>query len=89
MKLQNRENTKARYAKLHNFFPLLPHTWLILAKRFTNLKVNLKCLGFYIGAKMQLVSYDFEYFYQCIMTRWGLRDSKGPTLMHQAHLVQN
>ena len=42
-----------------------------------------------IGAKMQLVSYEFEYFYQCIMTFWGLRDSKGPILMHQAHLVQN
>ena len=25
-------------------------------------------LKLYIGAKMQLVSYEFEYFYQCIMT---------------------
>ena len=66
-----------------------PHTWLTSTKRFTNLKVNLKHLGLYIGAKMQLVSYEFEYFYQCIMTFWGLRDSKGPILMHQAHLVQN
>ena len=65
------------------------HTWLTSTKRFTNLKVNLKRLGLYIGAKMQLVSYEFEYFYQCIMTFWGLRDSKGPILMHQAHLVQN
>ena len=54
------------------------HTWLTSTKRFTNLKVNLKRLGLYIGAKMQLVSYEFEYFYQCIMTFWGLRDSKGP-----------
>ena len=38
---------------------------------------------------MQLVSYEFEYFFQCIMTFWGLRDSKVPILMHQAHLVQN
>ena len=66
-----------------------PHTGLTSMKRFTNLKVNLKRLGLYIGAKMQLVSYEFEYFYQCIMTFWGLRDSKGPILMHQAHLVQN
>ena len=66
-----------------------PHTGLPSTKRFTNLKVNLKRLGLYIGAKMQLVSYEFEYFYQCIMTFWGLRDSKGPILMHQAHLVQN
>ena len=27
---------------------------------------------------MQLVSYEFEYFYLCIMTFGGLRDSKGP-----------
>ena len=67
----------------------VPHTRLNLMKRFTNLKVNLKCLGFYIGAKMQLVLYEFEYFYQYIMTFWGLGDSKGPILMHQAHLVQN
>ena len=66
----------------------LPHTWLTLTKRFTNLKVNLKRLGLYIGAKMQLVSYEFEYFYQCIMTFGGLRDPKGPLLMHQAHLVK-
>ena len=38
------------------------HTWLTSTKRFTNLKVNLKRLGLYIGAKMQLVSYEFEYF---------------------------
>ena len=38
---------------------------------------------------MQLVSHEIEYFYQCIMTFWGLRDSKGPILMHQAHLIQN
>ena len=37
------------------------HTRLTLAKRFTNLKVDLKCLRLYIGAKMQLVSYEFEY----------------------------
>ena len=36
------------------------HTWLTLTKRFTNLKVNLKCLGLYTGAKMQRVSYEFE-----------------------------
>ena len=65
------------------------HTRLTSTKSFTNLKVNLKRFGLYIGAKMQLVSYEFEYFYQCIMTFWGLRDSKGPILMHQAHLVQN
>ena len=39
-----------------------------------------------ISVKMQLVSYEFEY---CIMTFGGLRDSKEPILMHQAHLVQN
>ena len=65
------------------------HTRLTSTKRFTNLKVNLKRLGLYTGAKMQLVSYKFEYFYQCIMTFWGLRDSKRPILMYQAHLVQN
>ena len=42
-----------------------------------------------VGAKIQLVSHEFEYFYQCIMTFWGLRDFKGPTLMHHAHLFQN
>ena len=31
-----------------------------------------------IGAKMQHMSYEFEYFYQCIITFWGLRNSKGP-----------
>ena len=65
------------------------HTGLTSMKRFTNLKVNLKRLGLYIGAKMKLVSYEFEYFYRCIMTVWGLSDSKRPILMHQAHLVQN
>ena len=64
-----------------------PHTRLTLKKRFTNLKVNLKRLGLYIGAKMKLVSYEVEYFYQCIMTFWGLRDSKGSILMHQVHLT--
>ena len=63
-------------------------TWLTLMKRFTNLKVNLKRLGLYIGAKMQLVSYEFEYFYQCIMTYWGLSEFKKPISRHQAHLVQ-
>jgi hypothetical protein len=24
----------------------------------------------YLGAKMQLVPHEFEYFYQCIMTFW-------------------
>ena len=38
-----------------------PHTWPNLTKRFTNLKVNLKGLRLYIGAKMQLVTYEFEY----------------------------
>ena len=65
------------------------HNRVTSTKRFTNLKVNLKCLGLYIGAKMQLVSHEFEYFYQCIMSFWGLKDFKGPILMHQAHLVQN
>ena len=55
-------------------------TRLTLTKRFTNHKVNLKHLGLYMGTKMQLVSYEFEYFYQCIMTFGGLRDSKGPTV---------
>ena len=63
--------------------PPPPHTWLTLTKRFTNLKVNQKRPGLYIGAKMQLV------FYQCIMTFWGMRGSKGPILMYQAHLVEN
>ena len=27
---------------------------------------------------MQFVSYEFEYFYQCIMTFWGLKDSGDP-----------
>ena len=62
---------------------------LTSTKRFINLKVNLKHLGFYIGAKMKIVSYEFEYFYKCIMTFCGLRDSKGPILMHQAHSGQN
>ena len=65
------------------------HIGLTSMKRFTNLLVNLKRLGLYLGAKMQLVSYEFEYFYQCIMTFWDLSVSKGPILMHQAHLVQN
>ena len=37
------------------------HTGLTATKMFTNLKVNLKQLGLYIGAKMLLVSYEFEY----------------------------
>jgi hypothetical protein len=65
---------------------ITPHTRLTSTKRFTNLKVNLKCLGLYIGAKMQLVSYEFEYLHLDFL---GLRDSKGPILMHEAHLVQN
>ena len=32
-----------------------PHTRLTSTKRFTNLKVNLKYIGLYIGAKMQFV----------------------------------
>jgi len=68
---------------------LAAHTGLNSTKKFTNLKVNLKRLGLYKGAKMQLVSYEFVYSYQCIMTFWGLRVSKGPILIHQAHLVQN
>jgi hypothetical protein len=60
----------------------MPHTQLISKKRFTNLKVDLKHLGIYKGAKIQLVSYEFEYFNQCIMTFGGLRDCKGPILMH-------
>ena len=42
---------------------------------------------------MQLVSlhlsYEFEYFYQCIMTFWGLRDSRGPIWMHLINFLQN
>ena len=52
-------------------------TRLTSTKRFTNLKVNLKCLRLYIGAKMQLVSYEFEYFFQCNMTFWGPRGLQG------------
>ena len=37
-----------------------PHTRLTSTKRFTNLKVNPKCLRLYISAKIQLVSYEFE-----------------------------
>ena len=66
-----------------------PHTRPTMTKRFTNLKINLKRLGLYIGAKMQLVSYEFGYFYQCIMTYWGPSDFKKPISRHQAHLVQN
>ena len=40
----------------------MPHTGLTSTKRFTNLKVNLKRLGLYKGSKIQLVSYEFEYF---------------------------
>ena len=58
------------------------HTWLTSTKKFTNLKVSLKGLGLDIGAKMQLASYEFQCFYKCITTFWGLRDSKGPILMH-------
>ena len=76
-------------ASVLSVLPMMAHTWLTLTKRFTNLKVNLKGLGLYIGSKMQLVSYEFKYFSQCIMTFWGLRDSKGPILMHQTNLVQN
>ena len=65
-----------------------PHTRLTSMKRFTDLKVNLKHLGLYIGAKVHLFSYEFEYFHQCIMTFWVLRDSKGPILMHQVHLIR-
>ena len=43
-------------------FSRMLHTGLTSTKRFTNLKVNLKHLGLYKGAKMQLVSYEFEYF---------------------------
>ena len=32
---------------------------------------------------MQHVSYEFEYFYQCFMTFWGLRESKGLIWMYQ------
>ena len=67
----------------------MAHTGLTSMKRFTNLKVNLKSLGLYKGAEMQLVSYEFEYFYQYIMTSWGLRNFKGPIFMRQAHSVQN
>ena len=52
-------------------------------------QVNLKRLGLYKGAKIQFVSYAFEYFYRCIMTLWGLRDSKRPILMHKVHLKIN
>jgi len=38
---------------------LVAHTGLNSTKKFTNLKVNLKRLGLYKGAKMQLVSYEF------------------------------
>ena len=53
------------------------HTGLTSKKRFTNLKVNLKHLGLCKGAKMQLVSYEFEYFFQCNMTFWGPRGLQG------------
>ena len=66
---------------LSTYLDDMPHTRLTLTKWFTNVKVNLKRLGLYIGAKMQLVSYEFEYFYQCIMTFWGLKDSRGPIWM--------
>ena len=46
----------------------MAHTRLTSTKRFTNLIVNLKHFRLDIGAKMQLVSYELEYFYQCIMT---------------------
>ena len=39
----------------------MAHTGLTSTKRFTNLKVRKSHLGLYIGAKMQLVSYEFEY----------------------------
>ena len=39
----------------------MAHTWLTLMKMFTNLKVNQKRPGLYIGAKMQLVSHEFKY----------------------------
>ena len=59
----------------------MAYTWLNSTKRFTNLKVNLKRLGLYIGAKIKLFLMNLNtYFYQCIMTFWGPRDSKGPIL---------
>ena len=37
-------------------------------------------------AKMHLVflhmSYEFEYFYQCLITFWDLEDSREPTQIH-------
>ena len=42
---------------------------------------------------MQCALHEFEYFYQCIMTFGGLKDSRGPKRepiwMHQINLLQN
>ena len=63
-----------------------PHSRLTSTKRFTNLKASRTLCR----CKNAASSYEFEYFYQCIMTFWGLSDSKRPILMqHQAHLDQN
>ena len=74
---ENRQFSRNPMMKLPFFVPdaaAVAHTRLTSTKMFTNLKVNLKGLVLYIGAKKQLVSYEFEYFYQCIMTFWGPRD---------------
>ena len=42
-------------------------------KRFTNLKVNLKHLRLYIGAKMQLVSYELELVHYDFLGTEGLQ----------------
>ena len=51
-----------------------PHTRLTSTKRFTNLKVDLTVEQVQTCNLFLHISYEFEYFYQCITTFWGLRD---------------
>ena len=57
------------------------HTRLTSVKRFANLKVNLTVEQVQTCNLFLHISYEFEYFYQCITTFSGLKDSKGPILM--------
>ena len=51
----------------------LAHTGLISTKRFTNLNPDVIVLD-----RVFHISHEFEYFYQCNITSWCLRDSGGP-----------
>ena len=66
----NSEFVKTRFVKPYDE---LKDVRLTSTKRFTDLNLDVIVIerGFHI-------SYEYEYFYQCIITFWCLRDSRGP-----------